>query len=54
MRGEATDDVSLLEHAGLDVALVSGAASNLKITRPDDLPLAAALLERDPTPFPDA
>ena len=51
---EATDDVSLLEHAGLDVALVSGAASNLKITRPDDLPLAAGLLERDPTPFPDA
>ena len=51
---EATDDVSLLEHAGLDVALVSGTSSNLKITRPDDLALAAALLERDPTPFHDA
>ena len=51
---EATDDVSLLEHAGLDVALVSGTSSNLKITRPDDLALAAALLERDPTPSRDA
>jgi 2-C-methyl-D-erythritol 4-phosphate cytidylyltransferase len=49
-----TDDVSLLEHAGLDVAVVPGTAGNLKITRPDDLPLAEALLERDPTPFPEA
>jgi len=51
---QVTDDVSLLEHAGLDVAVVSGTAGNLKITRPDDLPLAEALLERDPTPFPHA
>lgn len=51
---QVTDDVSLLEHAGLEVAVVSGSAGNLKITRPDDLPLAAALLERDPTPFPHA
>ena len=48
-----TDDSSLLERAGIDVAVVTGAASNLKITRPDDLPLAESLLERDPTPFPD-
>ena len=51
---EATDDVSLLEHAGHDVAVVSGSAGNLKITRPDDLPVASALLRRDPTPFPHA
>ena len=51
---EATDDVSMLEHAGLPVSVVSGTAGNLKITRPDDLPLAQALLERDPTPFPNA
>lgn len=51
---QVTDDVSLLEHAGLDVAVVSGTATNLKITRPDDLPLAEALLQRDPTPFPHA
>lgn len=46
-----TDDVSLLEHAGRPVAVVAGTAGNLKITRPDDLPVAAALLQRDPTPF---
>lgn len=49
---EATDDVSLLEHAGLPVAVVPGTASNLKITRPDDLPLAAALLATDRSPIP--
>lgn len=49
---QVTDDASLLEHAGIEVAVVAGTAGNLKITRPDDLPLAAALLELDPTPFP--
>ena len=47
----ATDDASLLEHAGIPVAVVPGATTNLKITRRDDLPLAAALLQQDPTPF---
>lgn len=41
---EGTDDVSLVEHLGGEVAVVLGAASNLKITRPEDLPLAEALL----------
>lgn len=50
---QVTDDASLLEHAGIEVAVVSGSAGNLKITRPDDLPLAEALLSRDPTPFPN-
>src|SRR5690606_28578200 len=50
---QVTDDASLLEHAGIQVAVVNGTASNLKITRPDDLPLAEALLQRDPTPFPN-
>ena len=50
---QVTDDASLLEHAGIEVAVVSGTAGNLKITRPDDLPLAEALLHRDPTPFPN-
>ena len=49
---QVTDDASLLEHAGIEVAVVSGSSGNLKITRPDDLPLAEALLHRDPTPFP--
>jgi len=47
-----TDDASLLEHAGIDVAVVDGSTGNLKITHPDDIPLAEALLERDPSPLP--
>ena len=41
---EGTDDVSLVEHLGLPVAIVTGSPNNLKITRPEDLPLAAAIL----------
>jgi 2-C-methyl-D-erythritol 4-phosphate cytidylyltransferase len=40
----ATDDVSLVEHLGEPVAVVAGSATNLKITRADDLPLAEAIL----------
>jgi 2-C-methyl-D-erythritol 4-phosphate cytidylyltransferase len=39
-----TDDVSLVEHLGEPVAVVPGAATNVKITRPEDLPLAEAIL----------
>ncbi len=39
-----TDDVSLVEHLGEPVAVVPGSPTNLKITRPEDLPLAAAIL----------
>ena len=35
-----TDEASLLERAGITVAVVQGAASNLKITQPGDLELA--------------
>ncbi|MER3404490.1 MAG: hypothetical protein C4289_04430, partial [Chloroflexota bacterium] len=41
---EATDDAALLEWAGLPVKAVLGSYENLKITRPVDLALAAALL----------
>jgi 2-C-methyl-D-erythritol 4-phosphate cytidylyltransferase len=41
---EGTDDVSLVEHLGERVVVVPGAATNLKITRPEDLPLAEAIL----------
>lgn len=47
-----TDDVSLVEHLGEPVAVVLGSPVNLKITRPADLPLAAAILaseRREPT-----
>jgi 2-C-methyl-D-erythritol 4-phosphate cytidylyltransferase/2-C-methyl-D-erythritol 2,4-cyclodiphosphate synthase len=40
---QSTDEASLLEHAGIPVALVEGSERNFKITRPDDLVLAAGL-----------
>ncbi|MBA2753925.1 MAG: 2-C-methyl-D-erythritol 4-phosphate cytidylyltransferase, partial [Chloroflexia bacterium] len=39
-----TDEAGLFETLGWPVTVVPGAATNLKITRPDDLVLAAALL----------
>ena len=42
--GEATDDAGLLEAAGRTVAAVSGDPRNVKLTRPEDLALAEALL----------
>lgn len=45
-----TDDAELVERAGFPVALVPGSAENLKITQPEDLSLAAALLTRHSLP----
>lgn len=42
---EATDDAVLLEEAGFRVVVVPGEASNLKVTVPEDLRLARALLD---------
>jgi 2-C-methyl-D-erythritol 4-phosphate cytidylyltransferase/2-C-methyl-D-erythritol 2,4-cyclodiphosphate synthase len=42
-RFEATDEAALVERAGLTVRLVEGEASNIKITTPEDLPLAEAI-----------
>ncbi|XCN74984.1 MAG: 2-C-methyl-D-erythritol 4-phosphate cytidylyltransferase [Candidatus Electrothrix aestuarii] len=42
-----TDESSLLEHAGVSVSVVMGSEENIKITRPDDLKIAAALLRKD-------
>jgi 2-C-methyl-D-erythritol 4-phosphate cytidylyltransferase len=41
-----TDDAVLVERLGVPIRLVPGRPDNLKITRPDDLPLAEALLAR--------
>lgn len=41
----ATDDASLLSHAGFEVRHVEGEASNLKITESHDLRLAEVLLD---------
>lgn len=43
---EATDDAALLEWAGIPVKAVPGSYENIKITRPVDLEVAAALLRR--------
>jgi len=42
--GEATDDAALVEAAGGRVVVVPGDARNLKLTRPEDLVTAEALL----------
>lgn len=42
----ATDDAQLVERIGHNVALVQGSAENLKITYPEDLPVAEAILAR--------
>jgi 2-C-methyl-D-erythritol 4-phosphate cytidylyltransferase/2-C-methyl-D-erythritol 2,4-cyclodiphosphate synthase len=41
---EYTDEAALLEAAGIAVAAVPGEAANLKVTTPDDLALAEAVL----------
>ena len=40
----APDDAALVEAAGTTVRMVEGAPDNLKVTRPEDLPVAEFLL----------
>lgn len=42
----ATDDAALLEHVGFPVSIVSSDFDNIKITTPDDLVTARAILEK--------
>lgn len=42
-----TDEASAIEHVGLKPRLVEGRADNIKVTRPEDLPLAAYFLEKN-------
>lgn len=44
---DATDDASLVERYGGRVVVVEGAASNIKVTRPEDLILADLLLKAE-------
>src|SRR5690606_11806913 len=39
-----TDEASILEAMGRSVAVVEGTTTNIKVTHPDDIALAAALL----------
>ena len=41
---DATDDSMLVEQLGVPVTIIRGSARNIKITRPEDLALAAVLL----------
>jgi 2-C-methyl-D-erythritol 4-phosphate cytidylyltransferase/2-C-methyl-D-erythritol 2,4-cyclodiphosphate synthase len=43
---EATDEAALAEHAGHAVRIVSGEASNIKITTPEDVQVAEAIARR--------
>lgn len=48
LTADATDEAALAERAGHRVRIVEGEATNIKITTPDDLVIAAAIsLERD-------
>jgi len=42
---DATDEAALVERAGFPVQLVDGEASNIKITTPEDLPIAEAIAD---------
>jgi 2-C-methyl-D-erythritol 4-phosphate cytidylyltransferase len=42
-----TDEASLLEHTGVVVNVVMGSEENIKITRPEDLKIAIALLREE-------
>jgi 2-C-methyl-D-erythritol 4-phosphate cytidylyltransferase len=43
---ELTDESSLVERLGVKIAIVEGSPRNIKITRPEDLPIAKALLKQ--------
>ena len=47
---EVTDDAAMLEALGLPVKLFEGSAANIKVTAPDDLRLAEALLQAGAAP----
>ena len=45
-RNEFTDDASVVEYAGFKINLITGERTNLKITHPEDLKIAALLLNK--------
>ncbi|MFH1087649.1 MAG: 2-C-methyl-D-erythritol 4-phosphate cytidylyltransferase [Chloroflexota bacterium] len=45
-RGDATDDASIVEQAGSKIRLYGGSYDNIKITTPEDVPLAEAIAGR--------
>jgi 2-C-methyl-D-erythritol 4-phosphate cytidylyltransferase len=52
-KAAVTDDAFLVEAIGHKVAIVESDASNIKITRQNDLPIAEAILKSKPKPKPE-
>ena len=46
-----TDEASAVETLGLPVKLIEGSGDNIKITRPEDIELAAAIVRNLPTSY---
>ena len=42
--GSGTDDSALVESVGGEVQMVDGGSTNIKVTRPEDIPIAEAIL----------
>jgi 2-C-methyl-D-erythritol 4-phosphate cytidylyltransferase len=42
---DLTDEASLVERLGVNIAVVEGSSRNIKITRPDDLAIGEVLLK---------
>ena len=51
-RAQVTDDAFLVEALGHEVSIVESDASNLKITRPNDIAIAEAVIRSRPKPMP--
>ena len=47
---DVTDEASLLELSGVEVHLVEGSETNLKITRPEDLIIAEKIMQKNDSP----
>jgi 2-C-methyl-D-erythritol 4-phosphate cytidylyltransferase len=46
---DATDEAAVMEHFGYKVAIIQGRWDNIKITTPEDLQMAEAILKIYPT-----
>ncbi|HPA14046.1 MAG TPA: 2-C-methyl-D-erythritol 4-phosphate cytidylyltransferase [Desulfobacterales bacterium] len=52
--GLSTDDALLVERLGKKVKMIRGSRFNIKITTPEDLAIAEAMLQTSATEFPDS
>jgi len=52
-KAQVTDDAFLVEALGHEVTLVETDSSNIKITRPSDVPIAEAIIKARPKPKPE-